>query len=56
MFKKNKAQSTLEYITVFSAIVAAILILAYAKLKPAVSGVMDSAVSKITTAADNFKK
>lgn len=56
MLKKNKAQSTLEYITVFSAIVAAILVLAYTKLKPAVSSVMDSAAGKITTAADNFNK
>lgn len=56
MLKKNKAQSTLEYITVFSAIVAAILVLAYTKLKPAVEKVLDSSAGKITTASDNFNK
>lgn len=54
MLKKSKAQSTLEYITVFSAITAAILVLAYTKLKPAVEKVLDSSADKITTAADNF--
>lgn len=56
MFKKSRAQSTLEYITVFSAIVAAILVLAYTKLKPAVGKVLDSAADKIESSADKFNE
>ncbi|MBU1124502.1 MAG: class III signal peptide-containing protein [Candidatus Omnitrophica bacterium] len=52
---RRKGQGTLEYITVFAAIVAAILIFAYAKLKPAVETVMDSSADKITTAAETFR-
>lgn len=51
---KRKGQSTLEYIIVFTAIVAAILGIAYTTLKPAVQGVMTSAANKITNAADAF--
>ena len=54
MFRKEKGQSTLEYIAVFAAIVAAILVFAYAKLKPAVQSVMDTSASNITTAASKF--
>lgn len=53
--RKRRGQSTLEYITIFAAIVAAILVFAYAKLKPAVENVMDSAATKIQTATDTFK-
>lgn len=55
MFRKRNAQSTLEYITVFAAIVAAVLVFAYAKLKPSVQKVMDSAATKIGSAADDFQ-
>jgi len=55
MFRKRKGQSTLEYITLFAAIVAAIVIFAYLKLKPAVESVMNSSANKITTAADKFQ-
>lgn len=51
---REKGQSTLEYITVFAAIVAAIVIFAFAKLKPAVEDVMDSSAGKITNAASEF--
>lgn len=54
MLVKKKGQSTLEYITVFAAIVAAIVIFAFAKLKPAVENVMDSTSTKITDAATSF--
>jgi len=54
MLRKRKAQSTLEYIAVFAAIVGAIVVFAYAKLKPAVQNVMDSSATKITTATNNF--
>ena len=55
MFRKNKGQSTLEYIAVFAAIVGAIVFFAWSKMKPAVQNVMDSSATKITTAADSFK-
>lgn len=55
MLKNKKAQSTLEYITVFTAIVAAIVILAYAKLQPAVNSMLDASAQKITDAAAQFK-
>jgi len=54
MFRKRKAQSTLEYIVVFSAIVAAIVVFAYSKLKPSVEKVMDSSAGKINAAATQF--
>lgn len=55
MLRKKKGQSSLEYIVIFSAIVVAILVLAYTKIKPAVSTLLDSAAAKITTAAGTFK-
>ncbi|MDD2927402.1 MAG: hypothetical protein PHE30_00940 [Candidatus Omnitrophica bacterium] len=54
MSGNNRGQSTLEYIAVFAAIVGAIIIFAYAKLKPAVQNVMDSSATKITTATSDF--
>jgi hypothetical protein len=44
----------LEYIAVFAAIVGAIIVFAYAKVKPAVQNVMDSSATKITDAASDF--
>jgi len=54
MLRKKRGQSTLEYITLFAAIVAAIVLFAYAKMKPAMEKVMDSSATKITNAAANF--
>lgn len=54
MSGKRKGQSTLEYITVFVAIVAAIVAVAFTKLKPAVNNVIDSAANKITDATTEF--
>jgi uncharacterized protein (UPF0333 family) len=54
MLRKRKGQSTLEYIVVFAAIVAAILGFAFIKLQPAVESVMDSSALQITNAATNF--
>lgn len=52
--RKRNGQSTLEYIALFTAVVAAIAIMAYSKLKPAVESILDSAANKITQAAGNF--
>ncbi|MFA5350127.1 MAG: hypothetical protein WC357_02200 [Candidatus Omnitrophota bacterium] len=54
MLRRERGQSTLEYIAVFAAIVGAIIVFAYAKLKPAVQNVMDSSATKITTATSDF--
>ena len=54
MFRRKRGQSTLEYIAVFAAIVGAIIVFAYTKLKPAVQNVMDSSATKISTATSNF--
>lgn len=54
MLSKRKGQSTLEYIAVFAAIVGAIVIFAYSKMKPAVEKIMDSSATKITNSANDF--
>jgi len=54
MLNRTKGQSTLEYIAVFAAIVGAIVILAYTKMKPAVEKVMDSSAAKVTQSATDF--
>lgn len=55
MRRKRKGQSTLEYITIFVAIVAAVVILAYAKFKPAMTNLYDGVASKLTNAAETFR-
>ncbi|MCX5703996.1 MAG: hypothetical protein NT066_05875 [Candidatus Omnitrophica bacterium] len=55
MWGKNKGQSTLEYITIFVAIVAAVIILAYAKFKPAVESLYNGVGSRLTNAATTFQ-
>lgn len=54
MFKRSKAQSTLEYIAVFAAIVGAIVVFAWSKMKPAVENVFNASATKIGDAASNF--
>jgi len=54
MLKKTKGQSTLEYITVFVAIVAAIVLVAAAILKPSVNKIFDASANKINAAAAAF--
>ena len=51
---RNKGQSILEYITVFTAIVAVIVLLAMTKLKPAISHLLDNAAAKIQNSGTNF--
>ena len=54
MLRKRKGQSTLEYITVFVAIVAAIILFAFSRLKPAVESIVNVSAGKITSAATTF--
>ncbi|MDO8748254.1 MAG: hypothetical protein Q7J72_03945 [Candidatus Omnitrophota bacterium] len=54
MQNRRKGQSTLEYITVFAAIVAAIVIFSYSTLKPAVQNMMNASATKINNATSSF--
>jgi len=54
MLKRKKGQSTLEYIIVFVAIVAAIMLTAWAFLGPTMNKVMNSAAGRINNAATAF--
>ena len=56
MFKRRKrGQSTLEYITVFVAIVAAIIAVAYNVLNPAMNRVITASGNRISAAASQFQ-
>ncbi len=54
--RRNKGQSILEYITVFTAIVAVIVLLAMTKLRPAISHLLDNSAAKIEAAGTDFGK
>jgi len=54
MLRKKKGQSTMEYIVLFAAVVAAILAFAYTSLRGGVQKVMTESGNKITDAADRF--
>ena len=54
MLRTKKAQSTLEYIIIFVAIVVAVFVVAYKALKPAVESTSNQAADQITAAADRF--
>ena len=55
MLRTKKAQSTLEYIIIFVAIVAAVFVLAYSLLKPGVKNVIDGSRREMDKAAGDFK-
>jgi uncharacterized protein (UPF0333 family) len=55
MLDRKKGQSTLEYITVFVAIVAVIVFVAFTVMRPAVNRVMGAAANKIDSAAVRFQ-
>jgi uncharacterized protein (UPF0333 family) len=54
MVLKKKGQSTLEYITVFVAIIAAIVLVAFKVLQPSVNKIIESSANKIDQAATKF--
>jgi Flp pilus assembly pilin Flp len=56
MLRSKKGQSTMEYIVLFAAVVAAILAFAYTSLRGGVKNVMTQSGQKINDAADNFLK
>ena len=55
MLRTKKAQSTLEYIIIFVAIVAAVFVLAYTTLKPGVQKVIKQSADQMEVAAGKFK-
>jgi uncharacterized protein (UPF0333 family) len=55
MLRKKKGQSTLEYIVLFAAVVAAVIAFAYVNLRGGVQRVQQEAGAKITDAADRFR-
>lgn len=55
MFRNKKAQSTLEYITIFVAIVAAIVAFAWSTLNPAAKSMLEASANKITNAVTAFE-
>lgn len=55
MKRAIRGQSWLEYMILFTAVVAAILVFGYTKIKPAVEKVMDASAGKIEDAATNFQ-
>jgi Flp pilus assembly pilin Flp len=54
MLRKKKGQSTMEYIVLFAAVIAAILAFAYTSLRGGVNRVMTESGNKIDAAADRF--
>ena len=56
MLIRRKGQSTLEYVAIWAAVVAAVVGVAASKMKPAVEGVMSSSTGKISSAASSFNQ
>ena len=54
LLRKKKGQSTMEYIVLFAAVVAAILAFAYTSLRGGVKRVLDESGNKIDASADKF--
>ena len=54
MLRKKKGQSTMEYIVLFAAVVAAIIAFAYTNLRSGVQKLQQEAGQKISDAADRF--
>lgn len=52
--KGKRGQSTLEYIIVFTAVVAGILLVAYSTLKPGLQQVYTQSNTELNDAADRF--
>ena len=56
MLRSRRAQSTLEYIVVFTIVVAAIFVVAHGALRPAIVNVVDAAAAKVSNAATQFNQ
>lgn len=54
MLRTKKAQSTLEYIIIFSVVIVAVFVVAYNTLSPKVKGLVTKASEKVEQAGDTF--
>ncbi|MFH0762556.1 MAG: class III signal peptide-containing protein [Candidatus Omnitrophota bacterium] len=54
MLRSKKAQSTLEYIIIFTAIVGAVLLAANTIIKPKVGNIIDHAATQAETAVEHI--
>jgi Flp pilus assembly pilin Flp len=54
MLERRRGQSTLEYITVFVVIVAAIVVVAFKMLNPTINKLFNATANKIDNAAGRF--
>ncbi len=54
MFKGKKAQSTLEYIIIFTAIVGAVLLAANAIIKPKMQNIIEHTATQAETAVQHI--
>lgn len=54
MFRKKKAQSTLEYIIIFSVVVVAVFAVAYTTLNQRVKNLVNQSAAKVQQAGDKF--
>lgn len=54
MLRKTRGQSTLEYVMVFAAVVAALILVVYNGLNPSVGRLVGAAATKMDTAATAF--
>ena len=55
MLRSRKAQSTLEYIVVFTIVVATIFVVAHGALRPAIVNLIEGAAGKVSNAAEQFR-
>ena len=54
MLRRKKAQSTLEYIIIFTAVVVAVFVVAYNALRPAMENLNNASAREISDAAARF--
>lgn len=54
MLRKKKAQSTLEYIIIFSVVIVAVFVVAYSAFSPKVRDLVTKASDKVGNASATF--
>lgn len=56
MLRSRRAQSTLEYIVVFTIVIAVIFVVAHNAFRPAIVNLIDAAAGKVSNAATQFNQ
>lgn len=54
MHRDARGQSTLEYIVIFAAIVAVIVVIAYTTIRPSIVKMMGAAATRINNSSESF--